>query len=377
MSEPLTRMRHRLHGRRTMLHLERLSLPGTPALGLAAAGVGTLPHLGMPDPEGSRSAWLSGSLSVAIHGGLIGALVLFAWLSPDIVEQIIPVQIVRELPGSNEEPAPARPKTLMPRRAAVAQQVTPRQLTQAVRPQVAAVSTQTLQVAKVDLKAAPTQLDRTTITASRVNVARSVGAPRINTSSLAIASPVAIRQSDVRAPAVVNTGPASVPTAAPTQIAPRFANVAQPTTAAIESAATLSNAQFAEGPAGISISTALSEDLLAGGGGGTGGTGKAVGVVRCNESAFVQRYYDAIRTRTLDRWEVPEGTASNARVVLTFRLDDSGSASDVSFAEAAAPALGSSAVRALREASPFPSLDSNTRCISGRELTATFLVPED
>ena len=78
----------------------------------------------------------------------------------------------------------------------------------------------------------------------------------------------------------------------------------------------------------------------------------------------------------MTRWEVPDGTADRAKVVLRFRLDDSGSASDVAFVEAANPELGNSAVAALREASPFPPLDSNTRCISENELRAIFTVPE-
>ena len=374
MSEPIFPMRHRRR-QRTVLNLAKVSQPVGQPVGLATAAAGGAPQLGMPDPESSRSAWLSGSLSLALHGGVIGGLALFAWLNPDVIEQIIPVQIVRELPGSNEEPAPARPKALVPRRAAVAQRASPRRLTQAARPASVAVSSQVIQMADVDLKAAPTELDRRTVTAQRVAVAPTVTAPRVQVSPTALAAPVAVQATTARAPTVLPTRPTVVPTVTTTEAVPRLVDTAQPTTAAVQSAAGLSDAQIADGPAGISISTGLSEELLTAGG-GTGGTGKAVGVVRCEESLFVQRYYELMRARTQDRWEVPENTPRNASVILTFRLDDSGSASDVASVKSNLPALGASAARALRAASPFPALDANTRCIAGRELRATFRVPD-
>ncbi len=355
-----------------MLHLENVARAmGTPA-GLATAGSGHAPQLGMPDPSDTRSAWISGSLSFGIHAGLIGALALFAWLNPEVLETVIPVKIVRELPGSNEEPAP---KTLVPRRAAVAQNVAPRQVTKAVRPAVTSVSAETLQMAQVDLQAAPTQLDRRAVTAQRVTVGQAVQRVQANVSNLAIASPVAIRPGAIRAPVAAAVGPARVDTSAPSAAAPAFNPTSAPVVPQARSAASLSDAQFAaDAPSGIGVATEVSDRFLSGG--GTGGSGKAVGVVRCDESAFVQRYYAMIRDRTITRWEVPDGTADRAKVVLRFRLDDSGSASDVAFVEAANPELGNSAVAALREASPFPPLNSNTRCISENELRAIFTVPE-
>ena len=76
-------------------------------MAMALAGA-SAPHLGMPEPQSARSALVSGSLSLLAHGVLLGALVIFAWLNPDIVEKVIPVTIVKEAPGSNEEPAPVR-----------------------------------------------------------------------------------------------------------------------------------------------------------------------------------------------------------------------------------------------------------------------------
>ncbi len=111
------------------------------------------------------------------------------------------------------------------------------------------------------------------------------------------------------------------------------------------------------------------------GGEGTGGTGTALGVVRCMESAFVLRYIDVIEGRTKKRWQVPEGTADDAKVVLGFTLDSSGAATKIGFQGDAQPALGNSAVAAMRAASPFPPMDDNVRCLAGKKLRGIFTVP--
>ena len=46
-----------------MLHLGNIAIAGGPQMGLAAAGAPSAPHLGMPDPEDARSAWISASIS--------------------------------------------------------------------------------------------------------------------------------------------------------------------------------------------------------------------------------------------------------------------------------------------------------------------------
>ncbi|MFP6564349.1 MAG: TonB C-terminal domain-containing protein [Myxococcota bacterium] len=360
-----------------MLHLGNIAIAGGPQMGLAAAGAPSAPHLGMPDPEDARSAWISASISFGAHALVIGSLAIFAWLNPDLVSELIPVQIVKELPGSNEEPAPVAPKTLIPRRAAVAPTLQARDIAQTLRPQAAAVSAETLDMTKVDLQAAPTTLEQRNVTAQRIAVAGAVQMPTSASGRFAVAMPVAIQGGSLRARAVVPSGPARIDTAAPRAVVPRMAELAAPAAAFVDRAASISSDQLAIGaPSGIAIETSVADSLLVGGG-GSGGTGKAIGVARCDESAFVQRYYATIRKRTLSRWDVPDGTAVDARVILRFRLDDSGSASDVEFVNAGSTRLGSSAVRALREASPFPALDRNTRCISQNELRATFSVPRD
>ena len=60
---------------------------------------------------------------------------------------------------------------------------------------------------------------------------------------------------------------------------------------------------------------------------------------------------------------------------LKFSLDSSGTATRVEVVGNANAALGNSAVAALRAASPFPSMDANTRCLAGEPLRAIFDVP--
>ena len=72
---------------------------------------------------------------------------------------------------------------------------------------------------------------------------------------------------------------------------------------------------------------------------------------------------------------VPEGVRDNSKVVLRFVLDASGAATRIDFVGDAPPVLGNSAVAALRAASPFPPMDDNVRCLSGKKLNAIFSVP--
>ena len=107
-----------------------------------------------------------------------------------------------------------------------------------------------------------------------------------------------------------------------------------------------------------------------------GGNGKAIGTVACNNSAPVHRYYALIKDKTLSRWEVPPDTPSGEEVKLRFELDASGSATKVEFIRATSPALGDSAVRALRESSPFPAMNDAVRgCLADTPLRAKFSVP--
>jgi TonB family protein len=100
-----------------------------------------------------------------------------------------------------------------------------------------------------------------------------------------------------------------------------------------------------------------------------------VSLSACMERAEVRTYLNGIKDRTLDRWVLPPGVASDKRVTLRFRLDSAGSASNVSVVRAEDNALGASAVDALRSASPFPPMPESVRCLTQVPIVGTFSNP--
>jgi hypothetical protein len=101
-----------------------------------------------------------------------------------------------------------------------------------------------------------------------------------------------------------------------------------------------------------------------------------VGVVRCLESAHVQRYQEMMKERTDARWRVPQDVPSDAKVILRLSLDVAGVARDVAVVSADTELLGDSAMRALLSASPFPPMDQTNRCLADKRIKMTFTVPE-
>jgi TonB family protein len=63
-----------------------------------------------------------------------------------------------------------------------------------------------------------------------------------------------------------------------------------------------------------------------------------------------------------------------AKATLSWKLDPSGSATNVQLVNASTNEIGSSVVDALRAASPFPPMPDRVRCLANRRLTGTFLL---
>jgi hypothetical protein len=115
----------------------------------------------------------------------------------------------------------------------------------------------------------------------------------------------------------------------------------------------------------------------ANGGRGTGGNGNGPGGVSfedCTSRPEVRAYMARVRERVLSRWRSsPSGLPDGVfKVSLSFRLDPSGSASEISFLSADSQAVGASTVEAMRAASPFDQMPDPVRCLAGDRLTATF-----
>jgi hypothetical protein len=115
----------------------------------------------------------------------------------------------------------------------------------------------------------------------------------------------------------------------------------------------------------------------AGGGRGTGGEGLGAGGVsfeQCMALPEVQAYLKRLHDRVMTRWRsTPAGLPDGVfKVTLGFRLDPSGSASQIEIRSAQSDAVGRSALDAMRAASPFDPMAGPVRCLSGNFFNATF-----
>ncbi len=130
----------------------------------------------------------------------------------------------------------------------------------------------------------------------------------------------------------------------------------------------------ASGPRLANVNTRVGDSLWGAGPGGEG-TGGGIGLEECEARAEVQAYMAQIHDRMLSRWALPPDTPANQTVILSFKLDVAGSATNVQFVSADNPALGKSAADALRSAAPFPPMSDRVRCLSRTPLRAEFRNP--
>ena len=350
---------------------------------LPAGPAGETPSLTLREPESARSALISGGLSAFLHLGLFGAIVVAAWLAPpETIRKLIPVEIIREKPGSNEAPAPARPRVLRRSRprtmAAQRPRAVPRVAPRApLQPAVQPIDAQAIQVQNLDPLKAPTELRRRRVTSRQVTVRRTAASPQATAAQV---SAVDVRPTDLNAPQVDFDGPRQIVPGAQVVIgAPEaFTDLSDPDPADYQAAApdaVFTSEGDVDGSAYSAIEIDTDLDLEFVDGGVVGGTGTAVGVVPCMQSAFVVRYNAILKQRVLARWTVPPGFSPGEEVVLIFQLDSSGAATSIEFKGDVDPALGQSAVAAMRAASPFPPMDDNVRCLAEIRLRGTFSSP--
>ena len=95
----------------------------------------------------------------------------------------------------------------------------------------------------------------------------------------------------------------------------------------------------------------------------------------CLTRPEVGAYLDYIDKRMSSRWIPPTGAAVDSHVKLRFSVDASGTVTAAEVAEASNPALGKSAVDALRAAAPFDEMSERVLCIAGQSLVGDFSLP--
>jgi hypothetical protein len=335
------------------------------------------PGSAMPEPAGARERVVSSSASILLHGAMILALVLVARLAPEeLVEQIIEVQRLEE--PQKEEPAP-RPRAIAESRArfdpapmALAPQIVNPTVIQQRVPDLQA---QAVQVAEIAPVVAPREI--APIAAPQVEAVRAFQSPvaatasavKIDTQAPALSGPV-----EFKAPAGTLAGPRQVVTGGNT------VGIADPTalgtgSSVREGIGSDRDVLGAKTGERASVNVAVGE----GGGRGTGGEGTGPGGVsfdECMGRPEVKAYIARLKERVLARWRsTPAGLATGSfKATLAFRLDPSGSASEIELVSAENAGVGRSAADAMRAASPFDLMGPQVRCLAGNRFNATFLL---
>ena len=371
--EPL--LVRRRSGRRRPMRVHRV---GVALHSPAVAGAPAFPGLHIPEDSSARSRWLSGSLALLLHAGVIAALLLIGWLAPEeIKEKLIPVQVLHdEPPAPRSDPAPAR-RVLAERRSSVFQPQAQAVQPQVVNPRVVAraapqVAAEKLEMEAVGQVAAPTEIARSVVvekvTAVRSSAPQAV-AGRVDVQ--ANAGPALRGPIDVAAPVGASVGPRQVA---------RVGDTIGTGTVQLGDGSSVregiaSNRDVLGSPTGAplaDVNTAVGEGLLDGSG-GSGAGGVSFG--ECFGRAEVKQYWDGIHRRMRSRWVLPPDVPSNQQVRLRFMLDAAGSAHNVTLVPGGDAKLGASAVDALRSAAPFPPMSDRVRCLAGAPIIGTFRNP--
>jgi TonB family protein len=347
---------------------------GTAFVQAATAG-GIAPDFPMDfrPPDEGRSTIATGGISAAIHIGIVALLFLFASMNPEIVEEIIHVQLLRE--EAPKPPAPAR-RALAERRkldfAPAMQTVQPQIVNKRVIAKAApAISAEMLQMDSLNAAAAPTQVKRSAIDVDRVSAVGAVGGYKASKVEINHAAGPA-----VRGPTAA-VGPVG-PSVGPQKVAGTNGNSFGTGSPAINQGSSvrdgvLTSRDVVGSPAGavlVSVDTAVGEGNLS----GPGGTGTGLlpdgTATDCMKRPEVSSYIKNLQKRIYDRWNLPYGV-KDVRVVLRFAIDVAGSASSIQLLKGD-NAIGASAIDAMRNASPFPPMPDRVRCLANKNINATF-----
>jgi TonB family protein len=376
--------------------------------GSQVAPAAAFPGFVETDEDDRRSRWISGSLALLLHGSLIAGLVLYTWLNPTVIEDVIPVQLLKEeapkpkppppppvarveptpapspapeppkekpAPVPKENPAPA-PKALAERRtvdfAPQAQAVAP----QVINPSVVAKAAPAIDAKKLEGVGvvAPREIAHATTVAS-VSPIASIAPAQASKIDIGSASPALRGPVEVAAPVGQSAGPRQVVTSGATVgTGTQVTNLGG--SSVREGVVTGRDVLgSANGAPLASINTRVGDGNLRGDGGTGDGQGGGGGAEDCDRRPEVQSYLEAVKAGMKSRWDIPTGVEAGQSVALRFMLDVSGSVRSAEVVSASDARLSESAVSALRSASPFPAMPDRVRCLAGRAQIGTFRNP--
>jgi len=334
------------------------------------------PGSAMPEPEGVRERVVSSGASVLMHGALVLALFLVGSYAKEEIEEKVMDFVPLPEQAKQEESAP-RPRALAessarfaPAPMAIAPQIINPTVIQQRMPNLPAQ----VQLADIQPVQAPRQVEA--IQAPEVSQVRTFQSP-------IVANTAAPRVVDTAAPQLAGPREFQAPTG--TSSGPRPLVTGGNTVGTADATALGTGSSVKEGTASnrdvfgsktgerASVNVAVGE----GGGRGTGGDGTGPGGVsfdECMRRPEVQDYLARLKDRVLSRWRsTPAGLANGQfKATLSFRLDTSGSASEIAFVNADSPAVGNSASDAMRASSPFDMMGPQVRCLAGNRFNATF-----
>jgi hypothetical protein len=318
-----------------------------------------------------------------LHAGVIGALLLLAWLAPPIVEEeTIPVQLLHELPvpakKPDDQPAPA-PKALAERRAAAfapqAQALQPQILNPSVIARAApAIQAQRIEMNAVASVAAPRQITQTHVTVEHAAAIQSAVPAQASQVDLGAAVAPALR-------GPVDATQPTGPSVGPRQIVTNGNTVGTGTAVTLGDSSSVregiaSNRDVLGSPDGTrlaNVNTRVGDGFMR----GDGGAGSGAFEKDCLQRPEVTAYMEEIRRRMYARWVVPAQASGNRQIQLRIRLEPGGSLIKVENAGTSDEFLGTSAMDALRAASPFPPMQGPVRCLSQRVLLTTWSTLEN
>jgi len=113
---------------------------------------------------------------------------------------------------------------------------------------------------------------------------------------------------------------------------------------------------------------------IAGGGTGTGTGGGSTTGLKGIPAADFNQYLNQLKKRVESVWKYPEGVSGKQRVAVVFTLDRAGKLVRADVLESSDSRLNSSAVEAMRRASPFPPIPESLKELANEPLRIQFTV---